>query len=271
MIANAIGVIEIATPLRPDFSPKELLVAAWEEWMETEGLDPNLECFRLVQDHERVHGYLDVFKSFESPLEGTVAERAMPITPGMIVSASTPLLEMPPLFEKHYFFFVLFHHAITHFVSFQDMDRLPMKLCLFSLLMDLEARILQVLTGGSPSTVQQYLGYLSKGRMEKARSLCEMKYDRESPVALLQCTTFIDKKQILRKDPVLFSKLPFESKRELDRFFKQAEDVRNQIAHSDSVIAHPSSSIHTLRTPEEYSRFVIDLERLIAAVDRLSR
>lgn len=37
MSVNAIEVVEIATPFRPDFSAKELLVAAWEEWMKTEG------------------------------------------------------------------------------------------------------------------------------------------------------------------------------------------------------------------------------------------
>lgn len=62
--------------------------------------------------------------------------------------------------------------------------------------------------------------------------------------------------------------LQFGGKRELDQSFKQIEDVRNQIAHGDSVVAHRSSSIHTVCT-QRTDRLIIDLERVIAAVDDL--
>ena len=274
LIANAISVIDIATPLMPSVSPQEQLEAVWEEFVITEGVDPTVECLRLVRDYDHVFGYLDYLESFEAPLAGNAGDRAIPITPDMIVSASTPLLDMPSLFRKHYFFFVLTRNDITHFVSFQDMDKLLMKLCLFSLIMELEAKILELLMLNifghrwRPS-IERYLGYLSKGRLEKARSLCGMKYGRESPGGILRCTTFIDKKQILRKDPEISSRLPFNSRRELDRFFKRVEDVRNQIAHSDSIIAHSDSAVHTLATPEKFNAFVVDLGEVTTAIGEL--
>ena len=271
LIANAINVVEIATPLRSSVPSQEQLETVWKEFMM---VDPLVDNLRLVRDDDHIHGYLNLFESFESPLAGTAGERAIPITAGLIVSASTPLLDMPLLFKKHYFFFVLTRNEITHSVSFQDMDKLPMKLCLFSLLMELEARILELLMLNnyghrSRPPIERYLEYLSKERLEKARNLCQRKYGRESPVGMLHCTTFIDKKQILRRDPEISGMLPFDSKREFDRFFKRVEDVRNQIAHSDSIIAHTDSTIHTLTTPERFHSFVVGLERLVAAIDQI--
>ena len=79
------------------------------------------------------------------------------MTADQMVAASTSLLDLPALFLRTYFFFVLTGNEITHVVSFQDMDRLPMKLCLFSLVMELESKLLESLSMDSEN-LERYLG-----------------------------------------------------------------------------------------------------------------
>jgi hypothetical protein len=109
-------------------------------------------------------------------------------------------------------------NSINHIVTFQDLDKLPVKLCLFSLFMQLEHEILRLLEYSG--FVEKYLSLLSQKRYNKALELCRMKYgDKENLYSILQCTNFTDKKTIIRKSPNIFRQLPFRSKTELDSFF----------------------------------------------------
>jgi len=262
LVAGSISVVEIATPLTTRVLPTMKLDGILEELM-TKPVD---DWFCLVCDEQRVYGYLTLDdNAFTSPIEGwrTAGESATPITADIMVAASTSLLDFPALFLKNYFFFILTGNEITHVVSFQDMDKLPMKLCLFSLVMELESKLLELLSIDSAS-LERYLGYLSPDRLRKAQDLCKMKYKGETLERLLLCTTFIDKKQILRQVPEFAGKLPFRSNNEIDRAFKRIENVRNQIAHGDSVIT-------VLSTPEEFSEYVNELKGIIVALSEMEK
>ncbi len=81
------------------------------------------------------------------------------------------------------------------------------------------------------------------------------------PTELL-CTNFIDKKTIILRSPDSLGKLPFQSRREAERFFNQTENLRNQIAHSDTILG-------VLSTPDEFDGFVTELRRVAEAVSTL--
>ena len=127
--------------------------------------------------------------------------------------------------------------------------------------MELEAKIIDLLMAES-EYLKERLNYLSEARLNKARDLCGQKYKEETSKRLLLCTTFIDKKQILRRCPELFNKLPFESKQKIDHFFKRVEKIRNQIAHSDSILT-------ILETPKVFNKFLIDLQNINDVMDLL--
>jgi len=260
LVANTFSVIEVAQPIKLVVCPDAPLLSVWEGSME---LDPKEDWCCLVRDHKHIHGYLD----FETPLwdhldehEGeTAGDEAIPIKPEMMVPASLPLLDLVDLFRHHQlFFFVLTANDITHVVSFYDLDKLPMKLSLFALFMELESEIIELIFSDR-SKIESCLRCLTEQRLTKARNLCSIKYKRETPENLLLCTTFIDKKEILCKTPEYSGKLPLGGRRERDKFFGLVETVRNQIAHSDSMLG-------ALSTPANLSAFISDLKRTIAGV-----
>jgi len=259
LLARSIGVTEIADPPTLRVSPETSLGAVLEELSTCGESDP----WCLVRDEQRVYGWLvqedDVF--FQGSLDSAAGEEATPIIPEVMLSASTSLLELPALFLKHYCYFVLTGNEITHLVSFQDMDRLPMRLCLFSLVMQLESKLLELLSIDW-SSLERYLACLPPARLKKAQDLCREKYKHETPPRLLLCTTFVDKKQLLRHVPGIMSKLPFHSKNEIDQAFKRIETVRNQIAHGDSVML-------VLSSPEKFSDFIDELQGIIAALSAI--
>jgi hypothetical protein len=261
LVANTFNVLEIADPLRLTVSPGEKLQNVWERFME---LDAGDDWFCLVRDDEHIYGYLARDDEvFDAPLVGTAGENATPIPTNALVPGSMSLLELPPLFQRHWFYFVLTRNEITHVVAFPDLDKLPVKLCLFSLVMELESAMLELLVADKPA-VERYLAYLPQRRRLKAEELCKMKYREVTSVGTVLCTTFVDKKQMLRRNINVLATLPFDSRAQYDSFFKRIEDVRNQIAHSDSII-------RTLNTPEVFDRFVATLRELTGSIRTLQK
>jgi len=250
--ANVFTAFDIAQPLKM-FLPDESLISVWEEFM----TQYPIEWFSLVRDSRHTYGYLafddEAFQSW--PIKGLAREEASHVEPEIVVPASLPLLELIPLFQESYFFFLLSRNEITHYVSFSDLDKLPFKFCLFGLFMELESQLVELLSIDNSKT-KQYLSLLTKERLKKAEDLCTQKYKKETPYHLLLCTTFVDKKEMFMKS-LDFKKdeLPFESKNKTNRFFRKIEDVRNQIAHSDSIL-------QKLRTPSELNVFINDLSNL---------
>lgn len=177
---------------------------------------------------------------------------------------NTPLLAMLPLFRQHYYFYVLTGNEITHILSYVHTDKVPMKLCLFSLFMELEGGMLNQLTSHWRSIApepdpREYLKYLSSGRLKKAQQLCLIKYREETPENVLLCTTLIDRTNVFQKNKTLSKLLTFKSSKEGDRFFTKLEQLRNQIAHGDSILK-------LIGTPEELDQFVVDLQNLTRSI-----
>jgi len=260
VIASAFTACSIARPIKMSFPPDSPLILIWEEFME---YDPMEDWCCLIRDNHHIYGYLTFEDPLweQQPLEGIARENVLPIKPEIIVPASLPLLELVPLFEKSTFFFILTRNDITHVVSFYDLDKLPFKFSLFSLFMELESQLIELLTIDN-YRIEKYLNLLSDQRLSKAKNLCITKYEKETPFKLLLCTTFIDKKEMLIKSPDFKDKLPFESKHKINKFFKKIEFVRNQIAHSDSILG-------ILGVHSELNKFINDLSKLISTIAKI--
>jgi hypothetical protein len=258
-VANRITVQEIAVKLfyvLPSYDGGDVGVASMEAMDENLTSDDIMEV-GLVRDGDKLFGRIYTDMDDYAKAEDV----AKPITPSEMVAASTSILDLIPLFEKHNIFFVLDRNELTHWVAFAHLDKLPVKLCLFSLFLELELEMIRALTNGSV-VIGSHLGYLSQARLEKAKELCKIKYKKETPYNLLLCTTFIDKQTMIQADPYLCNKLPFPSRNSQDRFFKTVEEMRNQIAHSDSifsVINSPAEMSALIRKTRETLKVLSDI------------
>jgi hypothetical protein len=280
-IAAAFRVEDIADPLVTSAAPDwTVLDAIAEIGADAGDYDYPDNFFCLVRSDSQILGYValdNIFdtpdEKFDGPADGPVGEHSLRISPDQIVSSDLSLIDLLPLFTQHYFFFVLSGNDLSHTVSFLDIDRLPVKLCLFTLVIGLEAELIQVFAR-EPSRIGHYLELLPALRRRKATELAKQKVwksgrspntDASTPSAydVLLATDFIDKFTMVLRSPELVSQMPFPSKRQAESFFNRLQELRNAIAHSASIRA-------ILPSPEDLSAFLTRLRQTMSAVEALA-
>ena len=224
-------------------------------------LDPRDNWICLIRNRKHIIGYLTWdSERFNIPINGTVGNDVEEITPDMIVPSCIPLRKIVELFKERDLFFVLNRNDITHVVQFNDLDKLPMRLCLFSLILELEAKMLQLFEI-APS---KYIRHLTRRRKNELEETCMMTYEKEqiTPYKRLLATNFRDKCTMAYGDPELIRELPFNHIRDARAFFNRIKKIRNRCAHSNSVI-------EVLSTPDEWHEFIIMLKRTSRSVSRV--
>ena len=256
-IANSFTVMDIAEPViraKASDNVKDVFERIGEVAPKT--------SLAVIRRGRQIVGYQGLDDDYDSgPNAGDIAH---PITPDQIVPASTSILATLPLFKQYWYFFVLDKNTITHVVSFLDLEKLPMKLCLFALFMELEAIMLNILSDNAVV----YLQHLSKSRLAQLRSLARVKYGEEPsswPPTYLQLeqdrrlllsTSFSDKINMFQLDPTLLNLLPFRNKVEAQEFFALLQKMRNQVAHSNSILS-------VIDNPKDLNKFIAKLNQVI--------
>ena len=75
-------------------------------------------------------------------------------------------------------------------------------------------------------------GFLSSERMEEAEKLLEHRKARNEQISLCDCLQLCDKRDLVVANAELRFLLQLESKRSATRFLKDAEELRDRVAHS---------------------------------------
>ncbi len=196
-----------------------------------ESYEEDMDTFFLVKDANKTIGFIH---GHDDWVEGqTAIDVYTPLTPDIIVPDSLKLIDLIRLFTgERYFLFIITGNEISHYVSFNIIDMPPLRLSFSALYEALEARILSILSR-YPS---KHLMTLSEGRKEKAKARCIEKYSFRNPWNTLLSTTIADRLDMLRADKDILSKLPFDSNTEIKTFNKCIENVRNMIAHGETML-----------------------------------
>jgi hypothetical protein len=161
----------------------------------------------------------------------TLCECIEPIRGDILISSDTPLLDAINIVceKSDSIYLVLKRNEFIGWLHYDHFHKLPFRMCLFALLIDLE-RILLRLTMSDPTL---FLKNLTPNRLKKAketyrkRGFSLNKENKEFDSRLIECTEFCDKFTMLRKDSEIVQKFPnIKSK-----FGYRAEKIRNDIAH----------------------------------------
>ena len=233
-LASLVVVRDLQTPMGPDVPPHadpELLADIIFSTAADQGYD-GTDRVSLVRDHGRILGWV-FFDAFAvDPEPSSVREALESIRPDSLLAAATDYFSAVRLFSRQSsprFSFVLEGNEITGTLSHNDLFRLPARLCLFSLTLELEQTglaLCQLDAEGSWNS-------LPKGRRSKAEQTFRKRHPdprMETPpfAEQLEFTMFCDKGTMLAKNP----RLPSASRRLVERVFSKADEVRNACAHS---------------------------------------
>jgi|GEM_PF-2887158 len=110
-VAAAFSVADIAQPILTTVAPETTVEDAVIAIAEAAADWPDIG---LVRSDTRILGYLatdfvpdEPGESYDGPAAGAAGEYCTPITPDQIVPETLELLDLIPLFQTHYVFFVL--------------------------------------------------------------------------------------------------------------------------------------------------------------------
>ena len=195
----------------------------------------------IIENGNKDIGYIDIGDEYGGP-DDFIDSWMQPISPSQIVSESLPIADLVPLFLDNYFYFVLRKNRVGGVVSYNDLDKSPFKLALFSQLIALETAMADGIKHDEKD-IQYYLSLLSKKRQRNAEKILieRNKYARHKgqdvcAAEMFECTCFADKKTIYLKEAILFNRLGFTSKIKASKFLTIAENLRNQIAHGQTIL-----------------------------------
>jgi len=223
----------------------------------------------LVADDERVYGYVTEEIMDEEDAAACIGDLAEPFGLRHLVSGSMPLLDLVPRLaeEDSWTLFVLTEQGITHVVTGEEYNSVPVRLCLFALLSELEAEMIHALVS-RPDLLAQRLGYVP----EQQRNDLLRRADHDSTwmglhnadtTRLLRAVNWanlVNKERMLSGDPFSRNLFGFEDPQQAEEFLDLARRVRNKVAHGQ----HLDEASFELLTPQGFAQFVENLRRAIS-------
>ncbi len=168
---------------------------------------------------------------------------------------------------KQSIYFLLSGSEISHVLLFDHLDRLPMKLSLFSRFLELEEGLVTYLRWQiGLDNLNSAINNLSPNHLQALHTkyVQDKGEDTDDPLILLDYTSFADRKEMVKRFPRAMNMLPFETRSDLNHFFFEVQKLRNRIAHSGPIC-------NLYDDAEELSNFISDLDATIAAFHELNK
>jgi hypothetical protein len=253
-LSKLITVKDLANRLGPTLRAEMASHEAVEELIESaiEDLDDPMARISLVKDGKLTVGWT-AFDILGGEADEPISYEL--ISPDTFLTSTTTAFEAARLFATTtwHFFFVLENNEITGTLHFADLYKLPFRLSLFSLTLQIEEAAIDLIL---PDIGDAWKS-LPEGRKQSARAVYQKRYgqppdERRCIGELLLSTMFCDKGTMIRKRKLA----SWATGGDVDRFFSKAEQIRN-------ACAHPGGEDDLRLNPTELQRFIDDAHRWI--------
>ena len=202
------------------------------EMVTAEGIE-----FVGVRRGGRVAGFAEVSQLHE----GTCGDHWQPFRDELVIDGAESLARLVLRLREHRRLFVMLLGGIGGLVSRTDLQKPPMRMWLFGIITLVEMRLVRTIEDVCPE--ERWRQWLSPARVEKAEQLQAERQRRGQAPSLLECLQFSDKVQIYARNETLRATTRFESRRQLERAGTMLEKLRNNLAHSQDIIAHDWEAI----------------------------
>lgn len=202
-----------------------------QEWIR-EFMDAHKLAVIGVRDHGHVIGYID--RDHLETGDGQVA--IQPFEKEQVIQTSTPLVEVVTRLQDQPRLFVSVFGFVGGIVTRTDLQKPPVRMWLFGIITLIEMRMTDLISDSLE--IEQWKQHLSDSRLAKAEELRAERTRRQLPVTLLDCLQFSDKCQIVARNEPLRNQTRFKSRRQVEDAGKKMERLRNDLAHSQDIIAN---------------------------------
>jgi hypothetical protein len=170
---------------------------------------------------------------------GLVRDHRKEITADHLVSDATDLPRLLSHLKGRQYAFVSSGPSVEGIVTRADLNKPPVRVYLFGLVSLLEMHLAFWITDGYPSN--SWEGKLKRVRLDAAKDVQRMRRRGSEEPALFECLQFCDKRDLVLGHPELPSKMGMGLGADALESLRQAESLRNDLAHSQRDLAGGSS------------------------------
>lgn len=185
----------------------------------------------VIDDDKKIIGY--VIKNQLN--EGVIGNSINQFEFGMVISDSTPLSEIMNVFKERDYVYVNYIDRVVGIVAKADLNKPPVRVYLFGVISLFELHLSYWV--GACFKNDTWQGLITEGRLQNARTIFESRQadKMNQKLTIIECLQLCDKRKILASSPIFLNLIQM-SKSGFTRFMKDVENIRNNLAHSQSSI-----------------------------------
>jgi hypothetical protein len=166
---------------------------------------------------------------------GSCFDHLHELDPTLVVPAEEPLATVIVRLGASPQVLVTAFGAVAGIITRADLQKPPVRMWLFGLLMMVEDLLGAALHRSYPQ--ESWRGHLSEARLARALALQAERNRRRESLTLVDCLSFGDKWWILSKHEPFRETVGWRSRGEARERMKELETLRNQLAHGHDVVA----------------------------------
>jgi hypothetical protein len=183
----------------------------------------------------RKDGTIGGYVRQEELAHGTCGDAVHPFEDGDVVPDSAGFPELVMWLNDRPRLFVTVLGQVGGIVTRTDLQKPPVRMWLFGMITIIEMGLTRMIEAAYPE--DSWKECLSEGRLEKAETLLEERRRRSQDLGLLDCLQFSDRGQIVLRNEALRKQAGFVSRSRGEQTVKELEALRNNLAHSQDIIA----------------------------------
>ena len=197
---------------------------------------------------------------------GTVGDHLRRFSEQDLVSATIHLPDLLARLEQRERVFVSTRNGVSGIITRADLNKPPVRLYLFGLISLLEMHMQFWVATEYPDDT--WHGVLSERRLEKARGVFADRVIADEGVTLLDCIQFCDKKNLFAKRHELLRRLNLPPRYKTESLLKDAEDLRNNLAHSQLDLVKGTTWEKVLELIDRIQAFVLRSDEVVEELAR---
>ena len=173
--------------------------------------------------------------------EGRCGDKLRLFRPGQVIQGEDPLTEVIRVLTIYEHAFVSLLDEVVGYIHRGCLNKPLARMWLFGIITLTEMELVRLIAEHFPGNTWEE--HVSRGRLEKARSLQQERQRLNQKSSLVDCLQFSDKAQVLMKKAEIFQMFGFRSKNAAVEAVKQLESLRNNLAHAQDIVTYDWAAI----------------------------
>lgn len=222
-------------------------------------LEHNYSFFPVEDDNgERILGLYDAQRWFDSEApENLIGDDFKKFSEDLVIGADASIIDFVKEADEHPTRLVVSRNGVAGLVSLSDMQLLPVRAALFTLITRLEMTMARRIKERF-SDPKEWLVKLSEDRRARIEEQISKAKKVDQFVNEVEFSQLKDKSRIIVNERLIYGE---ESKKNLNKKFEKIRELRDDIAHANNYAASPSEARKTCSTVRSISGIIQSLSK----------